>query len=51
MRPQVFQEIKAAVAVHTCESCKRFLYHPSLKESASEVPTSEGMEAVNGGAV
>jgi predicted nucleic acid-binding Zn-ribbon protein len=51
VRPQVFQEIKAAVAVHSCESCKRFLYHPSLKESASGVATSDGIEAANGGAV
>ena len=51
VRPQVFQEIKAAVAVHSCESCKRFLYHPSLKESAAAPPSSEGLEAANGGAV
>jgi hypothetical protein len=47
----VFQEIKAAVAVHSCESCKRFLYHPSLKESASGVSAGEGLETANGGAV
>ena len=51
VRPQVFQEIKAAVAVHSCESCKRFLYHSSLKESSVASPTSEGLEAANGGAV
>ena len=51
VRPQVFQEIKAAAAVHSCESCKRFLYHLSLKESAPEAATSEGLEAANGGAV
>jgi predicted nucleic acid-binding Zn-ribbon protein len=52
VRPQVFQEIKTATAVHTCESCKRFLYHRSLKESATEqAPTNEGVETANGGAV
>jgi len=51
VRPQVFQEIKAAVAVHSCESCKRFLYHPSLKASASGVSAGEGLETANGGAV
>jgi predicted nucleic acid-binding Zn-ribbon protein len=51
VRPQVFQEIKAAVAVHSCESCKRFLYHPSLKASAAGPSSSEGVEAANGGAV
>jgi predicted nucleic acid-binding Zn-ribbon protein len=51
VRPQVFQEIKAAVAVHSCESCKRFLYHPSLKEAAARAAASEGLETANGGAV
>jgi predicted nucleic acid-binding Zn-ribbon protein len=51
VRPQVFQEIKTAVAVHSCESCKRFLYHPSLKKEASEVSAGEGLETANGGAV
>jgi predicted nucleic acid-binding Zn-ribbon protein len=32
IRPQVFQEIKAATGVHKCGNCKRFLYHePTLR--------------------
>ena len=50
VRPQVFQEIKAAAAVHNCESCKRFLYHPSLCEPET-APVADGVEAANGGAV
>lgn len=30
IRPQVFQEIKMATVVHTCDSCRRFLYVESL---------------------
>jgi predicted nucleic acid-binding Zn-ribbon protein len=45
VRPQVFQEIKQSAAVHTCSSCRRFLYHePVLRAQA-------GVEAVNDGAV
>jgi predicted nucleic acid-binding Zn-ribbon protein len=51
VRPQVFQEIKTAVAVHVCESCRRFLYHPSLLEMPSRVASGDDIEAVNGGAV
>jgi hypothetical protein len=51
VRPQVFQEIKAAAAVHNCESCKRFLYHPSLCEADAPPAAANGLEAVDGGAV
>jgi predicted nucleic acid-binding Zn-ribbon protein len=45
VRPQVFQEIKQASEVHTCSSCRRFLYHePALRDQA-------GVKAVNDGAV
>ncbi len=45
VRPQVFQEIKQAAEVHTCSSCRRFLYHePALRDQA-------GVKAVDGGAV
>ena len=52
VRPQVFQEIKLAAVVHTCSNCRRFLYHaPSLKPEPEPNALSEGVEAVNGGAV
>ena len=51
VRPQVFQEIKAAVAVHNCDSCKRFLYHPSLCAEEPQTAAPKGLEAADGGAV
>ncbi len=63
IRPQVFQEIKLASALHPCGSCRRYLYHePSLRPKtpdadrtgaeASVAATPPGdIEAVNGGAV
>jgi predicted nucleic acid-binding Zn-ribbon protein len=42
VRPQVFQEIKLAQVVHTCDNCRRFLYYePSL----AEAPAEESAEA------
>jgi len=40
VRPQVYQEIKAASKIHTCGSCRRYLFHapsvrPALEETAS----------------
>lgn len=58
VRPQVFQEIRQASRIHTCGSCKRFLYvegaenAPSNGTSASSAPGSgPGMQAMDGGAV
>jgi predicted nucleic acid-binding Zn-ribbon protein len=54
VRPQVFQEIKQAAAVHTCDSCRRFLYHePALRPEAGpeQQDAPAGVEAVNDGAV
>jgi predicted nucleic acid-binding Zn-ribbon protein len=55
IRPQVFQEIRQAIAVHTCDSCRRLLvYEPALRERSggSEGANREsGVEALNGGAV
>jgi predicted nucleic acid-binding Zn-ribbon protein len=53
VRPQVFQEIRTASVVHNCDSCKRFLYHPSLvTDEGSETSSGPGdVEAANGGAV
>ena len=62
IRPQMFQEIKLATAVHACGNCRRYLYYePGLKppsETAAaqdrhddaEQPGSAGMKAVDGGA-
>jgi len=56
IRPQVFQEIRQATAVHTCDSCHRYLYfEPALQtddppqEPGASVP--EELGAVDGGAV
>jgi predicted nucleic acid-binding Zn-ribbon protein len=53
VRPQVYQEIKSASKVHTCGSCRRYLYHgpsvrPALEESppAADLSTST-VEAMN----
>lgn len=54
VRPQVFQEIKQASVVHTCSSCRRYLYHePSLRPPArpQERESEAGVEAMNDGAV
>lgn len=55
IRPQVFQEIRTAAVVHTCDSCKRFLYHEaslrSEKGGGGSAERPNGVEAVNGGAV
>ena len=51
---QVFQEIKQAAAVHTCGSCRRFLYHePALRPKAEpeQQDAPAGVEAINDGAV
>jgi predicted nucleic acid-binding Zn-ribbon protein len=54
VRPQVFQEIKQATVVHTCSSCRRYLYHePSLRPEVQppEPSADAGVEAMNDGAV
>jgi len=56
VRPQVFQEIKLATAVHSCENCRRYLFfEPGIKAAmapAEAPPAADGgVEAVNGGAV
>jgi predicted nucleic acid-binding Zn-ribbon protein len=64
VRPQMFQEIKLATAVHTCGNCRRFLYFaPSLpaeptKKAEADIndggvsdSAPSGAQAVNGGAV
>ena len=59
IRPQMFQEIRQALEIHSCANCRRFLYYePSLKpaeatESSDASESSDagpGVEAVNGGA-
>lgn len=54
VRPQLFQEVKQATKVHTCGSCKRFLYYEAAllpAPKAAPEPTDGNVEAVNGGAV
>jgi predicted nucleic acid-binding Zn-ribbon protein len=52
VRPQVFQEIRLAAKIHTCDSCRRFLYHePSLRENPDPTTTGGEVEALNGGTV
>jgi len=52
VRPQVFQEIKAATIVHTCASCRRFLYFErSLRPVPAETGGRASVEVVDGGAV
>ena len=52
VRPQVFQEIKAAAAVHHCSNCRRFLYfEPALRPKQEQTGSGDGVGAVNGGAV
>lgn len=64
VRPQMFQEVKQAAKLHTCGSCKRFLYYEATLRpappAAPEAVTPEtsppeageggNIEAVNGGA-
>lgn len=61
MRPQVYQEIKLASKIHTCGSCRRYLYAEVAFAAAPAAPVSSTtaphpgvgteVEAVNGGAV
>jgi len=61
VRPQVFQEIKLATAVHSCENCRRYLFfEPGItaaiaaegSAAADQSPPADGgVKAVNGGAV
>ncbi len=53
VRPQVYQEIKTASKIHSCGSCRRFLYHaPSIRlamdgpAAPGDAPAS-GVEALN----
>ena len=56
VRPQVFQEVKQAAALHNCGQCKRFLYYEAALRPKPAAPTSDvadsgSVNAVNGGAV
>lgn len=55
VRPQVFQEIRQATRIHSCNSCRRFLYHEtSLRAMASAqviASPAPAVEASDGGAV
>jgi predicted nucleic acid-binding Zn-ribbon protein len=55
VRPQVYQEIRQTLRIHTCGNCRRYLYYepalraPAERERREVGPT--GMEATNGGAI
>ncbi len=58
VRPQVFQEIKVAAAVHACGNCRRYLFfEPSIRAATADPATDppsqpeDGIETVNSGAV
>jgi hypothetical protein len=56
IRPQVFQEIRAASRIHNCGQCRRFLYYePALRQEAAAQPGQDagtaGIETANGGPV
>ncbi len=53
IRPQVFQEIRAASKIHACSSCRRILYdEASLRPPAGgRGPDAPPVEAMNGGAI
>lgn len=58
VRPQVYQEIRLAAALHTCASCRRILVHePTLytplaaPAEANAGDVGAGVETANGGAV
>lgn len=53
VRPQAYQEIKQASAVHACGSCRRFLYHPSAVDTGAGEETCQevdpaAIQTVNG---
>lgn len=46
MRPQVFQEMRTAAAVHNCGNCKRYLYYaPGIAEAPTPDPGAAGLPA------
>jgi predicted nucleic acid-binding Zn-ribbon protein len=54
IRPQVYQEIRQNLKIHTCSNCRRYLYHEGALRPVAEPrlePQSPGLEAANGGAV
>jgi len=56
VRPQVFQEIRAASRIHICGHCRRYLYYEAaLAPETAGPPAGEngraGIETANGGAI
>jgi hypothetical protein len=45
MRPQVFQEVRAASRIHFCGSCKRMLYYPPALQAPAETRPGHSQEA------
>ena len=46
VRPQVFQEVKIAGAVHNCDSCRRFLYYELALKPATDQPSVDAAAEV-----
>lgn len=55
VRPQAFQEIRQSVRIHTCSSCRRYLYFEPVLRTAPEAAAQEAeaptLEARDGGAL
>jgi hypothetical protein len=54
VRPQVFQEIRQALLIHSCANCKRLLYHETSLMRARDAGLSSenpNVKVINGGAV
>ena len=55
VRPQVFQEIRQSLKIHSCASCRRFLYHEPTLRTAAGAPSlaapGSSAEATDGGAI
>ncbi len=54
VRPQVYQEIKQSLRIHSGSNCRRYLYHEASLRPPAEPPRREvgsHVEASNGGAV
>ena len=53
VRPQVVQEIKRGTKLHTCDSCRRFLYHDKLlrDDNATDGSAQPGADAATQPAV
>ncbi len=56
VRPQVFQEIRQCLSIHSCRNCRRLLYYEPALRPQTPGPSAidgddAGLEAANGGTV